>query len=347
MVPADLHPRPSALGPDTAGAAPGFPAPSVSPALPPKGRFAPSPSGRMHLGNALCALLAWLFARSQGGTIVLRTEDLDPQRCRMEYALQIEEDFRWLGLDWDEGGSQAGKATAYFQSRRAGFYESCLALLREKAEIYPCFCTRAELHAAQAPHASDGRFLYSGRCYRLSGEERKALLKARNPALRIHVPEEKVFFQDGLLGLCGEDLAAECGDFILRRSDGVFAYQLACACDDGAMGVTQVVRGRDLLSSTPQQIYLLRLLGYPPPRYYHIPLLLSPDGIRLSKRDKALDLGELRRGYSPRELIGLLAFLCGLLPQPEPASPQELLSVFDPANIKREDIRLPASLYEG
>lgn len=318
---------------------------STYPVCPPKGRFAPSPSGRMHLGNALCALLAWLFARSQGGSIVLRTEDLDPQRCRLEYALQMEEDFRWLGLDWDEGGSLSGEATEYFQSRRSAFYENCLEILRQKVEIYPCFCTRAELHAAQAPHFSDGRFLYSGRCYHLTEEQREVLAKSRRPALRIHVPKEIISFQDGLLGPCLEDVSTECGDFILRRSDGVFAYQLACACDDGAMGVTQVVRGRDLLSSTPQQIYLLRLLGYPEPRYYHIPLLLSPDGIRLSKRDKALDLGELRRRYSPQELIGLLAFLCGLLPQPEPASPQELLSVFDPANIKREDIRLPVSLY--
>ena len=276
---------------------------SFSPSHPPTGRFAPSPSGRMHLGNALCALLAWLFARSQGGSIVLRTEDLDPQRCRPEYALQIEEDFRWLGLDW-------------------------------------------ELHTAEAPHFADGRFLYSGRCYRLKTQEREALLKTRRPSLRIHVPDGDISFQDGLLGPYTENLAKECGDFILRRSDGVFAYQMAVSCDDGAMGVTQVVRGRDLLSSTPRQIFLLRLLGYPEPQYYHIPLLLSPDGIRLSKRDKALDLGRLRERYSPEKLVGLLAFLSGLISRSEPLTPQELLSVFNPETIKREDIRLPASLYQ-
>ena len=172
---------------------------STYPVCPPKGRFAPSPSGRMHLGNALCALLAWLFARSQGGSIVLRTEDLDPQRCRLEYALQMEEDFRWLGLDWDEGGSLGGEATEYFQSRRSAFYENCLEILRQKVEIYPCFCTRAELHAAQAPHFSDGRFLYSGRCYHLTEEQREVLAKSRRPALRIHVPKEIISFQDGLL----------------------------------------------------------------------------------------------------------------------------------------------------
>ncbi len=313
---------------------------------PPKGRFAPSPSGRMHLGNALCALLAWLFARSQGGSIVLRMEDLDPQRCRPEYALQIEEDFRWLGLDWDEGGSRDGQPTSYFQSQRSLFYENCLEILRQKADIYPCFCTRAELHTAEAPHFADGRFLYSGRCYRLKAQEREALLKTRRPSLRIHVPHEDVSFQDGLLGPYTENLAKECGDFILRRSDGVFAYQMAVSCDDGAMGMTQVVRGRDLLSSTPRQIFLLRLLGYPEPEYYHIPLLLSPDGIRLSKRDKALDLGRLRERYSPKKLVGLLAFLSGLIPRSEPLTPRELLSVFNPENIKREDIRLPASLYK-
>lgn len=319
---------------------------SFSPSHPPKGRFAPSPSGRMHLGNALCALLAWLFARSQGGSIVLRTEDLDPQRCRPEYALQIEEDFRWLGLDWDEGGSRGGKPTSYFQSRRSLFYEDCLEILRQKADIYPCFCTRAELHTAEAPHFADGRFLYSGRCYRLKTQEREALLKTRRPSLRIHVPDGDISFQDGLLGSYTENLAKECGDFILRRSDGVFAYQMAVSCDDGAMGVTQVVRGRDLLSSTPRQIFLLRLLGYPEPQYYHIPLLLSPDGIRLSKRDKALDLGRLRERYSPEKLVGLLAFLSGLISRSEPLTPRELLSVFNPETIKREDIRLPASLYQ-
>lgn len=312
---------------------------------PVKGRFAPSPSGRMHLGNIFCCLLAWLFARSQKGRLLLRVEDLDPQRCRLEYALQMEEDLRWLGLDWDEGGSQNGKPTEYFQSNRSAFYEKALEVLRSKGTVYPCFCTRAELHAAEAPHFSDGRFLYSGRCLSLSEEQRETLSKQRTPSLRIHVPEETVSFKDGLMGFYKEELQKDCGDFILRRSDGVFAYQLAAACDDGAMDMTQVVRGRDLLSSTPRQIFLLRLLGYPAPQYIHIPLLLSPKGERLSKRDKALDIGKLRRRYSPQELIGHTAFLAGLLPKPEALSPRELLSVFDPSKISKKDIILPPSLY--
>ena len=312
---------------------------------PPKGRLAPSPSGRMHLGNVFCALLAWLFARSEQGSLLLRMEDLDPQRCRLEYALQLEDDLKWLGLTWDEGGSISGNPSSYYQSARSGLYEEALRALSQKAPVYPCFCTRAELHAAQAPHFADGRFLYSGRCFSLSERERESLLKTRKPALRLHVPPEEIAFTDGLLGPYRENLALECGDFILRRSDGVFAYQLAAAFDDGAMGVTQVVRGRDLLSSTPRQLYLLRLWGYPSPQYIHIPLLLSPEGVRLSKRDRALDLGVLRRSHSPEKLIGLLAQLCGLLPKAEPITPKELLSEFNPQNIKREDIRLPSSLY--
>lgn len=312
---------------------------------PPKGRFAPSPSGRMHLGNVFCALIAWLSARSAQGEILLRMEDLDPQRCRLEYALQLEEDLRWLGLDWDEGGSFQKAPTAFFQSRRSAFYEEALRKLEAQGLVYPCFCTRAELHAAEAPHLADGTRFYSGRCFRRTPEERARLSRIRRPSLRIHVPEETISFTDSLQGMICENLARDCGDFILRRSDGVHAYQLAVVCDDGSMGVTQVVRGRDLLSSTPRQIFLARLLGFPEPDYTHIPLLLSPDGVRLSKRDKPLDLGVLRQRYTAEELIGLLAFLCGLLPKKEALSARELLGEFSLSRLCREDIRLPPSLY--
>lgn len=306
-----------------------------------RGRFAPSPSGRMHLGNAFCALLAWLSCRAAGGRMVLRIEDLDPDRSRPQYARQLLEDLLWLGLDWDEGGAKGGPAPPYCQSRCAGLYEQALAALGRAGLLYPCFCTRAELHAAEAPHASDGQLLYSGRCRALTPAQRQALRAGRRPAIRLRVPQRTIRFTDGCQGPQHQDLAAECGDFILRRSDGVFAYQLAVVCDDGRMGVTQVVRGRDLLPSTARQLYLYDLLGLPAPRFYHIPLLLAPDGRRLSKRDGDLDLGALRRRTTAPQLIGQLAFWAGLLPAPEPADARDLIPLFRWEKVKKEDIRLP------
>ena len=232
------------------------------------GRFAPSPSGRMHLGNVFSALMAWLSVRSAGGTMVLRIEDLDPDRCRPEYAEQLKDDLRWLGLDWDVEQTP--------QSRRTEAYRERFERLREMGLVYPCYCSRGELHAASAPHASDGNVIYAGTCRNLTEEERAG--KTRRPAWRLIVPDEEFTFHDGLQGEYRENLARECGDFIIRRSDGVYAYQLAVVTDDAEAGVTQIVRGRDLLSSTPRQIYLQRLLGLPTPEYYHVPLLVAPDG---------------------------------------------------------------------
>lgn len=209
------------------------------------GRFAPSPSGRMHLGNVFCAVLAWLSARSRGGRFLLRIEDLDVRRCKPEHARLLEEDLAWLGLDWDEGGRRGGPDGPYFQSECSELYAQALQMLKEHARVYPCFCSRADLHAASAPHLSDGAVLYGGRCARLSPAEADALRRRRAPALRIAVPEESVSFTDGHLGHFSQNLARECGDFILRRSDGIYAYQLAVAVDDARMGVTQVVRGQD------------------------------------------------------------------------------------------------------
>lgn len=291
------------------------------------GRFAPSPSGRMHLGNAFSCLLAWLSARSAGGEIVLRQEDLDPARCRRTYADQLEEDLRWLGLDWDRGGSAGGDC--YYQSCRREIYADFLAKLEAQGLLYPCFCSRGALHAPSAPHASDGALLYSGACRSLTPAQRAEKAKLRRPALRIRVPEQEIVFTDGLQGEYRENLARDCGDFILRRSDGVHAYQLAVVVDDALMGVNQVVRGRDLLSSTPRQLWLQTLLGFPHPAYYHVPLLLSGDGRRLSKRDGDLDLGAIRAsGRSPESVVGQLAFWAGLLERPEPAAPRDLLSLF-------------------
>ncbi|MBQ3090360.1 MAG: tRNA glutamyl-Q(34) synthetase GluQRS [Oscillospiraceae bacterium] len=301
------------------------------------GRFAPSPSGRMHLGNAFSALLAWLSVRSAQGQMILRQEDLDPVRCRRDYADQLEQDLLWLGLDWDEGGSAGGDF--YYQSCRREIYEHCLNRLREQGLVYPCFCTRGQLHAANAPHASDGTLLYAGTCRDLTREQQEAKALLRRPALRARVPEKECFFIDGLQGAQSVHLARDCGDFILRRSDGVHAYQLAVVADDGLMGVTQVVRGRDLLSSTPWQLWLQEQLGFAHPEYYHVPLLSAADGRRLSKRDGDLDLAALRAsGVSPEAIVGRLACWAGLIDRPEPLSPRELIPLFDWQRVKKEDI---------
>lgn len=296
---------------------------------PVRGRFAPSPSGRMHLGNLFCALMAWIPVRAANGEMVLRIEDLDPDRSKLEYALQIEDDLRWFGLDWDEGGQKGGPCGPYYQSRRQSLYEDCFRRLEEKGLVYPCYCTRGELHSAQAPHREDGMPVYSGRCRSLSPEERARLAENRRPAWRLTVPDGEVSFVDGWQGEYRENLARDCGDFIIRRSDGVYAYQLAVVADDGEMGITQVVRGCDLLDSTPRQLYLYRLLGYPEPEFFHLPLILSETGKRLSKRDRDQDLGYLRSFYGrPEPILGQLGFRAGLLDRPEPVTAQELVQVF-------------------
>jgi len=310
-----------------------------------KGRFAPSPSGRMHLGNVLCALLSWVSVKAKGGQIVLRIEDLDRDRCPRKYADVLEDDLRWLGLTYDEGGSMGGPHASYYQSERDAVYETCFEKLRN--QIYPCFCSRAALHAASAPHLSDGRIIYAGTCRDMTAEQIAEASKIRTPSWRIRVPERTITFTDHIQGIQSMDLAQECGDFIVRRADGVFAYQLAVVIDDALMGVNEVVRGRDLLTSTPQQIWLYEALGFPIPQFYHIPLITAPDGRRLSKRDKDLDLLVLREKYSAEELIGLLAFLCGQLPKQEPLSAQELAGIFDWNKVPREDIRLTEAFYNA
>lgn len=301
------------------------------------GRLAPSPSGRMHLGNAFSALLAWLGVRSAGGTLVLRLEDLDEARCRREYCAQLEEDYRWLGFDWDVGGSAGGEA--YFQHSRSAAYAEALAALAARGLVYPCFCTRGELHAASAPHLSDGTPRYPGTCRNLPPEEVQRRARLRRPALRVRVPEETVSFRDGVMGDVTEQLARDCGDFILRRSDGVYAYQLAVVVDDAAMGVTQVVRGADLLSSTSRQLWLQTQLGYPHPAYYHVPLLCAADGHRLSKRQRDVDLGAIRAlGRAPEEVIGLLAYWAGLLDRPEKVAARELVPEFQWEKVLRETV---------
>ena len=294
------------------------------------GRFAPSPSGRMHLGNLWSALLAWLAARSRGGRMVLRLEDLDPDRCTQAWCAQVMRDLEWLGLDWDN--------EPVYQSRRTEAYHEAFAQLEKRGLLYPCYCTRAERLAASAPHRSDGQAVYSGRCRHLTEAQRAELSAARRPAWRVKVPDRSIGFTDGLQGFYEENLLHDCGDFILRRSDGVYAYQLAVVYDDGAMEVNQVVRGRDLMDSTPRQRYLYELLGLTPPEFYHVPLLLAPDGRRLSKREKDLDMGALRERFAPEALTGLLAFWAGQMDKPEPVAPAELAQHFDWAKVPAGDI---------
>lgn len=309
------------------------------------GRFAPSPSGRLHLGNLFCCLLAWLSAYQQGGRVVLRVEDLDTARCPRRYALQAMEDLQWLGLTWDEGPGAGGTDGPYFQSERTALYQMALQKLEDMGLVYPCFCTRAELHAASAPHRGDGQVIYGGTCRHLTAEQAAEKAKTRAPALRLRVPDEVISFTDRHMGPYEENLARDCGDFLLRRSDGMFAYQLAVVVDDAAMGVTEVVRGSDLLDSTPRQLLLYRLLDLPSPRFCHFPLLLSHDGRRLSKRDADAGLEVLMGRLGPEEILGRLAYLGGFHPSAAAASAEELLAEFDWDKVPKEDIPIPQGLF--
>ena len=300
----------------------------------PTGRFAPTPSGRMHLGNVFAALLAWLDVRHEGGRLVLRIEDLDTQRTSPAFAEQLMDDLRWLGLDWDEGGL----TPEYMQSCRTAYYEDAFHRLEEKGLLYPCYCSRTQ-RAASAPHREDGAVVYSGKCFYLAAEERAALEAAgRRPAWRVRCPDLEVTVEDGNCGPYMENLAKDCGDFIVRRNDGVYAYQLAVVVDDALMGVDRVVRGRDLLCSAPRQAWLHEVLGYPPPKFFHVPLLLAPDGRRLAKRDRDLDMGTLRERSTAPELTGLLACWAGLLDRPEKVTAAELVSEFSWAKVPKADV---------
>ena len=296
----------------------------------PVGRFAPTPSGRMHLGNVFAALLAWLSVRSRDGTMVLRMEDLDTQRTSPEYAQILREDLLWLGLDWDIETPP--------QSRRSNVYDGYFQILQDKGLLYPCYCTRSQLHNVNAPHLSDGTYVYAGTCRNLTPAEQASF--GRSPAWRVMVPDKKWELTDKVQGQYKENLATDCGDFVVRRADGVYVYQLAVTVDDGEAGVTEVVRGMDLLSSAPRQMYLQELLGFAHPEYAHIPMLVAPDGRRLSKRDRDLDLGALRQRMTPQKLLGILAHSAGLIGVNAPISAQELAGEFSWEKLKKEDICL-------
>ena len=296
----------------------------------PIGRFAPSPTGRMHLGNIYAALLSWLSVKSQGGQWLLRIEDIDPARSRRVYAEQLMDDLQWLGLHWDLG--------PFFQSERSAVYEQQLERLQATGLTYPCYLSRGEIMATQAPHEADGRVVYGPELRAKNAALIAGGAPMRTPSIRLRTVSKTVSFTDEHYGLQTCNLEQQCGDFILRRSDGAWAYQLAVVVDDALMGVTEVVRGRDLLTSVPQQLYLYRLLGFTPPRFAHFPLLCNAAGQRLCKRDKALDMGELREHFSPEQLLGKVAHYAGLTPAERPLTPQELLPLFNWNKLPKQDI---------
>ena len=297
------------------------------------GRFAPTPSGRMHLGNVFAALIAWLSVRSQKGSLVLRMEDLDTQRTSADFAEILRDDLRWLGLNWDEETAP--------QSQRTAVYDRYFEKLMDEGLLYPCYCTRSQLHSVNAPHLSDGTYVYPGTCRNLLNP-----LAGRAPAWRVIVPDKQWRFTDLVQGDYSLNLATGCGDMVVRRADGVYVYQLAVTVDDGEAGVTEVVRGMDLLSSAPRQMYLQEKLGFSHPVYGHVPMLLAPDGRRLSKRDRDLDLGVLRQRVTAAELIGTLAYAAHLTDEKIPISAAELASLFRWEKLRGEAIFLDAASLE-
>ncbi len=289
------------------------------------GRFAPSPTGPLHLGSLRTALLAWLFARSQSARFLVRIEDLDPQRSRAEFERAQLDDLAALGLDWDEAPVR--------QSERTPLYEDALARLEAQGRLYPCFCTRAEIReAASAPHGELPEGSYPGTCRALSQAEREHRLATGRPfALRLNAGGVRIEFEDRLRGRC----AAVVDDFVVRRADGVPAYQLAVVVDDAAQGVGEVVRGEDLVDSTPRQILLARLLGLPVPHYAHVPLVFGADGMRLAKRTRPPVLAD--RHEPPAATLALLAHTLGLaLERDRVQRPAELLDEFEPGRLPRE-----------
>ncbi|MGK9253941.1 MULTISPECIES: tRNA glutamyl-Q(34) synthetase GluQRS [Paenibacillus] len=316
------------------------------------GRFAPTPSGLMHLGNARTALLAWLQIRAAGGTFILRMEDIDGPRSRSEYAEAALADLRWLGIDWDEGPDIGGARGPYTQSERLPLYREALDRLAAQGRLYPCFCSRAELAAvASAPHglSSEGP-AYPGTCRHLGETERQERGKAKEPSLRLAVDSARVVSFDDLAAGHQHTAPGAGGDFVVRRADGIFSYQLAVTVDDALMGVTDVLRGSDLLDSTPRQLLLYEALGFAPPRFAHVPLLMGPDGKRLAKRHGGISLSAIREtGARPEAAVGLLAYWSGLLDRPEAVAARELAPAFRlehvpaaPVVVREEDLRLIA-----
>jgi glutamyl-tRNA synthetase len=308
---------------------------------PVRGRFAPSPTGALHLGNARTALLAWLHARAAGGAFVMRVEDLDFGRVRPGIMQTQLDELRWLGLDWDEGPDVDGPHAPYVQSERGALYDDALRRLAERGLLFECTCSRRDIAAAaSAPHAGEEGPRYPGMCRERLVDPTVASLLAHGRAqvaLRMRVEPGEACFADLLMGRCCYDPSAETGDFVVRRKDGAAAYQLAVVVDDDAMRITHVVRGGDLLSSTARQILLYRALGIPEPRFLHVPLMLGEDGERLAKRHGSVSLADLRaRGVAPARVTGWLAATCGLAAEGEEVSAHDLVPRFSAGALPRD-----------
>ena len=313
---------------------------------PVRGRYAPSPTGELHLGNVRTALVAWLATRAAGGTFVMRIEDLDPPRIIPGAEERLLEDLRWLGFDWDEGPDVGGDFGPYRQSERTDMFIEALQRLRDSGRLYACTCTRAELRRlASAPHgAGEEGPVYPGLCREKGLPLELDAAGGRVASLRFRVEPGECCFDDRVVGPFCQDVASRVGDFVVRRADGLFAYQLAVVVDDGAMGINQVVRGADLLDSTPRQIQLQEALGLPRPEYAHVPLVLNAEGERLAKRDRATAIRELRaHGVAPERLVGYLAHSLGLIAAPEPLSMAALIPLFAWEKVNREPWRVGVS----
>ncbi len=313
-----------------------------------RGRFAPTPSGELHIGNALSALASWLQIRQANGEFALRIEDIDKPRSRPEFAAQGVDDLLWLGIDWDEGPDKGGRFAPYVQSEREERYHAALEQLRAAGKVYPCYCSRSELASiASAPHglSSEGA-AYPGLCRHLTAEEQFQKEAKKTPAIRFIMPHEPIAFQDGVAGWVQYDGDA-LGDFVVKRADEMFSYQLAVTVDDSAMGITDVLRGADLLDSTPRQLALYEALGQQPPSFAHIPLVVDESGERLSKRDKSLTLASLRQaGVKPERLTGALAHMAGWTERLEPATARELIKAYHPPRIPGSGIVLTERILQ-
>lgn len=313
-----------------------------------RGRLAPSPTGALHLGNVRTFMVAWLRARSMDGEVVFRMEDLDHPKNKPGAAAQAMEDLRWLGFDWDEGPDVGGPCAPYVQSQRRGLYAAALDRLVRDGRAYPCVCARKDVESAQsAPHAGETLF-YPGTCRGRFGSfaEAAAAIPGRMPAWRFRVEQgEAESFRDVFRGEVTQDISRFCGDFVLARDERGAGYTLAVAVDDAAMGITEVVRGDDLLDATPRQLAVFRALGLEPPAFLHVPLLVGPDGMRLAKRHGDTRVSRYREaGVPPQRVIGYLAHVSGLAEAGESLSLRDLLPRFDLARIPRAPVVVSDSL---
>jgi glutamyl-tRNA synthetase len=297
-------------------------------------RLAPSPTGALHLGNARTFLINWILARQNGWRIILRIEDIDGPRIKAGADKQAIEDLRWLGIDWDEG--------PIYQLPRIPIYRAAIEQLIESKQAYPCVCSRKEVElAASAPHAEDGAAIYPGTCRnKYSSIEQARTESAKEPAIRFRVPDLLMKWDDLFGGSMMMNPAKELGDFVIAKADGTPSYQLAVVVDDAAMGVTQVVRGDDLLDSTPRQLLLYAALGMSEevPLYFHLPLIVGEDGRRLAKRHGDTRLSHYREsGVSPQRILALMAKWCGM-GECKRIELRDLLDRFDLDRLPREKI---------